>query len=184
MKPDSSRHRRKCEPRASLSSDGLFQTFPDFISHPADPVKTHLSSVPFPRAPLFLYASSDAGIQTSVLVRKSNLHFLCNKRPVHFRGVLLAEPLHGSTWRGSRNPQGRQGRESPEAGGGLALLGSLKQLPSPLQLTWGWWAAVPLPQRRCFLLSVQVGILERQPSSRAVPSASQKDCEWAQNTVF
>lgn len=26
--------------------------------------------------------------------------------------------------------------------------------------------------------------LERQPSSRAVPSASQKACEWAQNTVF
>ena len=26
--------------------------------------------------------------------------------------------------------------------------------------------------------------LERQPSSRAVPSASQKGCEWAQNAVF
>ena len=60
MKPDSSRHGRKCEPRASSSSDGLFQTFPDFSSLPADPIKTYLSKkniktssvqCPVPKAP-------------------------------------------------------------------------------------------------------------------------------------
>lgn len=34
----------------------------------------------------------------------------------------------------------------------------------PLQQMWGWWQLLPLPQRCCFLLSVQVGILLPQGS--------------------
>lgn len=48
VEPDTSRHCRKCEPQASLSSDGLVRPFLT-ISLPADQVKTQLSSVPFPK---------------------------------------------------------------------------------------------------------------------------------------
>ena len=63
--------------------------------------------------------------------------------------------LHGGIPETRRAGKG----DSPVAGSGLALLGSLKRLPMLLQQTWGWWQLLPLPQRCCFLLSVQVGIL-------------------------
>lgn len=59
----------------------------------------------------------------------------------------------------------------------------------PLQQMWGLVAAVAsapemLFSALCSGWHFAAPGLERQPSSRAVPSASQKACEWAQNTVF
>lgn len=95
MELDTSRHCRKGEPQASPSSHGLFQTF---LSLPADPIKSHLSSVLFYEGCSIFLVSVHL---TSLLVRKSALHFLCNRKPLHFRRVLLEEAMHTSTWWGS-----------------------------------------------------------------------------------
>lgn len=143
MEPETSRHCRKCEPQASPSSDGLFQNFPDSISLPQTP-KNSSVQCPIPQGPHSLpglCVSSDVGIWTSVLVRKSDLHFLCNRKPLHPRRVLLEEACR-SHMVGLRRPGGRARRDRPGAVGCLALLESLKQLPSPASWWGGWWAAV------------------------------------------
>lgn len=156
MEPDTSRHYRKWEPQASPSCS-LFQTFLDFLSFPTGQIKTHLSSVPFPKArSIFLVsfcASSDVGLRTSLLVRKHDLHFLCNRKPLCVCRVLLEEAMHASTsW-------GLEGKEGESRGSHrLALLEFPRQLPSPHQVAWAWWAAVA-SALRCFLLSVQVGVM-------------------------
>lgn len=194
MKPDSSRHRRKCEPqllpplmvcfRPSLTLVVSLQTQSKRTCQKNH--KNLICPVPCSQGP-HCCSMPDAGIRTSVLVRKGNLHFLCNRN-------LCTSP--GSCWQKQRTvlhggvpDTGKQRGDSPEAAGGLALLGLPKRLPTPLQQTWGWWAAVASAPEMLFSAVCSgwhfaaLG-LERQPSSRAVPSASQKGCEWAQNAVF
>lgn len=96
MELDTSRHCRKGEPQASPSSHGLFQTF---LSLPADSIKSHLSSVLFYKGCIIFLVSVHH--LTSLLVRKSDLHFLHNRKPLYFRRVLLEEVMHTSTWWGS-----------------------------------------------------------------------------------
>lgn len=156
MEPDTSRHYRKWEPQASPSYS-LFQTFLDFLSFPTDLIKTHLSSVPFPKGrSIFLVsfcASSDVGLRTSLLVRKHDLHFLCNRKPLCVCRVLLEEAMQTSTsWGLEGKDGGVQGQSS------LSRVRISQQLPSPHQVAWAWWAAVA-SALRCFLLSVQVGVV-------------------------
>lgn len=72
-----------------------FQT----VSLPARPSQNSAIQRPIPPKSALFFRSLCAGIGTSsVMLRKSDLHFLCNRKPLHFHGVLLEEGMHSFTW--------------------------------------------------------------------------------------
>lgn len=171
VEPDTSRHYRKWEPQTS-PSDSLFQTFLDFLSFPTDLIKTHLSGFPFPKGrSIFLVsfcASSDVGLRTSLLVRKHDLHFLCNRKPLCVCRVLLEEARRTSTSWGLEGKEGGDQGQSSLSPLGISQAAALSP-PSGMGLVGSCGLCSKMFSAACSGWRCAVLEWERQPSLGAVP---------------